>query len=41
MTEELQTAATQDIPAQETAQEKHWYVVRTQTGHEDKVKEKI
>lgn len=39
MTEEI-ISQTQEAPAT-PAQEKHWYVVHTQTGHEDKVKEKI
>ena len=32
---------TLQTPKQETAGEKFWYVVHTQTGHEDKVKDKI
>lgn len=31
----------QEQPAHEGSAEKYWYVVHTQTGHEDKVKEKI
>ncbi len=44
MTEELNTQAAQrPAEGQEEAssQEKAWYVVHTQTGHEDKVKQKI
>jgi len=40
MAEEQQNQ-TQETPVQNTSSEKHWYVVHTQTGHEDKVKEKI
>ena len=41
MAEEQNTSPAAQEPAPQSSGEKHWYVVHTQTGHEDKVKEKI
>ena len=42
MSEETKANQTEEAVSKEhESQEKYWYVVHTQTGHEDKVKEKI
>jgi len=41
MSEEILSQSAAQQPPAQVSGDKHWYVVHTQTGHEDKVKEKI